>query len=264
MSKHQFGVQTYTVRRLQKKDIKSTYKSLSDMGVKSIEISRIDFTKENAKTVSEACREYGITVSALQVKPKYVFGDTENIINFAHTVGAKTVVISMLPFRCILGGEDKFYAFLSSLDPMSERYRKEGITLAYHHHNWEYITLKNGRTRMEELLWKTELISFVNDTYWTARCGRAPAKQIQEFGTRLAGIHLRDLAFYKKWLSVIPRDTAVGSGLIDVSEVLFALGEVSPAYLVIEQNSGAPLSDIKKSLSALSDISTKMNNKELL
>ena len=104
---------------------------------------------------------------------------------------------------------------------------------------------------MDELLSKTSKIKFVHDTYWTARCGIDPAKQIVRFGDRLLGIHLRDLDFSKKLIDVVPHDTWVGGGVIDFRSVLSAAKKVGCEYFVIEQNSKDPYSDIKKSYNYL-------------
>ena len=243
-----FGVQTFTVRKQQKKDIKKAYLPLFEMGVTDLEIARMDFNEENARRVREALDLYGMRPVSIQVKPKYVFGDVDGVVRFCEHVGCKNVVISMLPFNCILGREDRFYAFVSSLDKQYDIYREHGITLAYHHHNWEYVRLSNGKTRMAEILSGTKRIKFVHDTYWTARSGVSPAEQIREFGDRLLGIHLRDLAFKGRLLDVVARDAAVGTGVIDFAAVLAAAEAVGCEYTVIEQKTDTPYEDIKQSL----------------
>ena len=249
-----FGVQTFTVRKTQKKNIEKSYLPLIAMGVCELEIARIDFTPENAEKVRAIAERYGIRPVSIQVKPKYVLGDPDGVIDFCKRTGCKNVVISMLPFGCILGREEKFYSFVARLDAAAELYAREGITLAYHHHNWEYIKLSSGKTRMQELLERTEKIKFVHDTYWTARSGIDPAVQIREFGTRLLGIHLRDLTFEKKLIDVIPRDTFIGDGVIDFARVLSAAEEVGCEYFVIEQKTETPYDDIKRSLDNLKKI----------
>ena len=250
-----FGVQTFTVRKKQKKDIKAAYLPLIQMGILEFEVARIDFTPENAEILKQMTEEYGISVKAIQVKPKYVFGDFEKVVAFCHATGCKNVVISMLPFGCILGKEKAFYDFLDTLDPWFDRYAKEGITLAYHHHNWEYIELSSGKRRMDELLQKTEKIKFVHDTYWTAKSGIAPATQIKAFGDRLLGIHLRDLTLKKKrGLGVASTDAAIGEGVIDFASVLEAAKEVGCSYFVIEQKTDTPYEDIQKSFLALKNL----------
>lgn len=249
-----FGVQTFTVRRAQKKSIEKAYLPLIKLGIKSFEVARIDFSPQNAQRISALVGEYGIEISSIQVKPKCVFGDAEKIIEFCKTTGCKRVVISMLPFGCILGGEKRFYEFLSLLDGQFEIYEKSGITLAYHHHNWEYVRLSNGKTRMDELLSRTEKIKFVHDTYWSARSGISPERQIKQFGNRLLGVHLRDLAFKKRGLEVLAHDCAIGDGVVDFSAVLSAVGESGCEYLVIEENTKNPYSEIEKSFKKLSEI----------
>ena len=257
-----FGVQTFTVREMQKKSLRGAYLPLAELGIKSLEVARIDFTSKRAEQLRAVASELGITVTSIQVKPKYVFQSPERIIEFCKITGCKNVVISMLPFKCILGSEKSFYSFVDSLDGMCDVYAASGITLAYHHHNWEYIRLSNGKSRMEELLQRTKKIKFVNDTYWTARCGTDPAHQIKNFGDRLLGIHLRDLSFKKRGLSVIPHDAAVGDGVIDFSAVLGAAEEVACSYCVIEQNSKSPYRDIEKSFGYLSALRSHTDNKE--
>ena len=221
------------------------------LGIKSLEVARIDFNLKNAKEIKALSDEFGIEVTSIQVKPKQVFGDVDGIVRFCEVTGCKNVVISMLPFKCILGAEKYFYEFIGSLDRITEIYYERGITLAYHHHNWEYIRLSNGKTRMQELLSYTSKIKFVHDTYWTARSGISPERQIREFGDRLLGIHLRDLTFKKRGINVDPCDAAIGDGVIDFTAVLSSAREVGCSYYVIEQKTKHPYRDIEKSLACL-------------
>lgn len=243
-----FGLQTYTIRSHQKRDIEGAYLPLLDIGITELEIARIDFNRKNAIKVKELREHYGFNPVSIQVKPKDVFNNVSRIAEFCEITGTQNVVISMLPFSCILGSEKTFYTFIDSLDKQFDVYRDLGLTLAYHHHNWEYVRLSNGKTRMEELILGTEKIRFVTDTYWSARSGVEPACQIEAFGDRLLGVHLRDLAFERCFLDVIPHDTVIGEGVIDFGRVLSAINKTACEYAVIEQKTRTPYEDIKKSL----------------
>ena len=48
-----FGLQTYTIRKYQKKNLEKAYRPLADMGISGLEIARIDFTRENAIKIKE-------------------------------------------------------------------------------------------------------------------------------------------------------------------------------------------------------------------
>lgn len=253
-----FGVQTFTIRKFQKKSIRSSYLPLIELGIKSFEVARIDFNSKNAHELKELVDEFGIEVKSIQVKPKNVCHNVDEIVEFCNVTGCRNVVISMLPFKCILGSERKFYQFINTLDGITDEYAKKGITLAYHHHNWEYIKLSNGKTRMEELLSKTQKIKFVHDTYWTARCGTDPVMQINQFGDRLLGVHLRDLTFKKSGIDVLSVDTFIGNGVIDFAPVINAAREVGCEYMVIEQKTEAPYEDIARSLENLKAIRSSL------
>lgn len=243
----EFGVQTFTIRKQQKKNIAKAYYPLLRMGIQNFEIARIKFNQKNALVIRKLVQEQGLNVVSIQVKPKYVFGHVEEIAEFCKLTCCKNVVISMLPFSCILGTERKFYDFLETLDKQYEAYQCYGIELAYHHHNWEYITLSNGKMRMDELLEMTKKIRFVHDTYWTTKCGMSSAEQISRFGNRLLGIHVRDLTLHKKGLKVLSGDAAVGDGVIDFKQVFRAATAVGCEYFVIEQKTDKPYEELQKS-----------------
>ena len=131
------GVQTFTIRHAQKKDIRRAYMPLIKLGMKKYEIARIDFNEKNAKIIKGLVDEFGIQVASIQVKPKYVFGDVEGIVRFCEITGCKNVVISMLPFGCILGKEEKFYKFTiptnnnTCLVPAKKALTVDGNVVAY-------------------------------------------------------------------------------------------------------------------------------------
>ena len=257
-----FGVQTFTIRKAQKKSIRDAYLPLIEMGVKRFEVARIAFTEENARELSELIKEYGIEIVSLQVKPKKVFLHFDEVVDFAHKVGSPSVVISQLPFSCVLRKEKKFFEWIATLDEWYDRYEKEGIVLAYHHHHWEYVTLSTGKTRMQELLLRTQKIKFVHDTYWTTKCGFSSVAQMREFGSRLLGVHLRDMTLYKKGVNVLSRDCAVGDGMIDFSAVCSEAERVGASYLVIEQKTKTPYTELRKSFAVLNTLQISTEQKE--
>ena len=77
-----FGVQTFTVRKMQKKNIRAAYLPLIALGIKSFEVARIAFDERNAKALNELRDEFGIEIVSIQVKPKYVFCKSDKIIEF--------------------------------------------------------------------------------------------------------------------------------------------------------------------------------------
>ena len=248
------GVQTFTIRKAQKKNIEKSYLPLINSNILDYEVARIKFNNKNALIIKSLIEKYNINIVSIQVKPKYVFNHKDEIIEFAKTVNCKNVIISMLPFSCVLGNEEKFYKFISTLDETYDYYQSKGITLAYHHHNWEYVRLSNNKTKMEELLTKTQRIKFVFDTYWTKKSSYDPIKQIHEFNDRLLGVHLRDLTLFKKNIKVLSKDCELGKGIINFKEIIDEALSVGCSYFVIEQKSKNPYESIKTSYQHLIDL----------
>ena len=97
-----FGVQTFTIRKKQKKNIRAAFLPLIKLGIVNFEVARMDFNRKNASEIKSLIDEFGIEISSIQVKPKKVFGHIDEVVAFCNMTGCKNVVISMLPFYCIL------------------------------------------------------------------------------------------------------------------------------------------------------------------
>ena len=55
-----FGLQTFTIRKAQKKDLESAYLPLVKMGIFELEIARIDFNEKNAKQIKDLSQKISI------------------------------------------------------------------------------------------------------------------------------------------------------------------------------------------------------------
>ena len=200
--------------------------------------------------------DFNINIVSIQVKPKYIYNSKEELVEFCKIVNCQNVVISMLPFKCILGKDKDFYDFVYTLDSLYEYYKESGLELAYHHHNWEYTKLENGKLIMDELLTLTKKIKFIHDTYWTTKSGRSSIEQVIQFSDRLLGIHLRDIEFYRKGIKVKSTDTEIGNGIIDFVDVINKA--TSANYFVVEQKTKTPYESLKKSMDYIKEYLCKM------
>ena len=66
----EIGLQTFTVRKEQKRDIESALLPVIKLGIKKFELARLDFNEKNAKTVKALVDKYGLEIVSMQVKPK--------------------------------------------------------------------------------------------------------------------------------------------------------------------------------------------------
>ena len=238
------GVETYTIRKQQKKNLTKAYFTLIEKGFRYFELSKIKFNQKNAEIIRDLIDNYKIHIVSILAKPDDVFHHADQLISFCHQTNCTNVVISMLPFKCILGPECLFYLFLNKVDEMAEIYQKAGIVLAYHHHNWEFDKVSNGKRRMDELVDRTEKIQFVLDTYWCRKCNGSPEVQMKQFGNRLLGMHLRDYVQVQKGLKKKSKDGVIGTGVLDFQAILKLAEELGCEYGVFEHNTNQPYEDL--------------------
>ena len=72
----EFGVQTFTIRKMQKANMAVAYLVLKELGISSLEIARIKFSEKNAYKVNHILSTYEMTPVSIQVKPKYLRPDS--------------------------------------------------------------------------------------------------------------------------------------------------------------------------------------------
>lgn len=242
------GVQTYTIRKLAKKNLCFAFDELLRVGINKVELARLDLNDELSLLLSKK----KIEVLSIQMTANKLLKDVEHISSFAKQVHCNLVIVSRLSIPAILGGERSLLKFAKKLDDLVNLYHQKGIKVAFHHHDFEFKKIGND-TKLEILLKHTvEELQIVSDTYWSKKSGYEPHEVIEMIGKRLIGIHLRDYMIQENGVS---KDSEVGSGLIDFSQVMLVSNYAS--YAVIEQNTKNEIESIEKSMNYL-----KSNHKE--
>jgi sugar phosphate isomerase/epimerase len=243
------GVQTYTIRELQKENFKNAMEQLKILGVDSVELSRVEITKENAIIINDS----QMKILSIQLTMKKLERDFDQIVEFCQVTACPIVVVSVLPLYAIFGGKNKMLIFSRRLNLLHLRYQKVGIKLAFHHHDFEFKTIK-GETKLSILLNNTHPeIKIVSDTYWSKKSMVEPEDLIKDLGVRLLGVHLRDCTDLKQKKV---HDCELGEGIISFNKVLDAASLYS-VYGVIEQNTKTPLQSLQKSIQHLKKIQDK-------
>lgn len=241
------AVQTYTIRDAWKEDPGRALAGLVALGVKNVELARVAFTPKTAKIVNDS----GLHVIAVQAKYKELDKDFHAMVAFLKEVSCRIAVVSVLGLKPMFLGLRAVTAYARDLDRLALRYRNEGITLAFHHHDFEFVRI-HGKTKLEWLLKSSREIRFVSDTYWCKVAGREPLDVAQSIGDRLIGWHLRDYDAVSRKHPDLP----CGKGSIDFAKLL-ANAPSGVAYGAIEQNAKRPFEDLKTSLDHVRSIQAK-------
>lgn len=179
------------------------------------------------------------------------------------------------------GGMDELKQKMELMVKDMEIAKKYGLRYYYHNHFWEYQKF-GDRTIMEIMSDETDMY-FELDTYWAARGGVDPVKEIERMGNRLILIHQKD---YAKGIDekinmfdgmvdpnkpIFPehhRDARhvgtfaeVGTGILPIQSYIDAGNKVGVEYIILEQDLTAidELESIKISMDAFK----KFNGVEL-
>lgn len=242
------SVQLFTVRRQAQKDLYATLARLSGMGVQNVEAARIPFTGETAGVFVRAKAELGLSALSSQIKLGQLEDDFDEIIRWHHTTNCRLATVSVMPTPYILNRRP-VAELAERLNRLQPRFAAEGITLGYHHHDFE-LEKQGGADKLSTLIDGTAL-PFVVDSYWAQKAGWTPERLLRRLAGRVLGLHLRDYGVIFKGWRCMAKDFAAGQGNLDIASVLAAAKEAGAAYFAIEQNTQAPYEELQTSLTYL-------------
>lgn len=187
MAKTEYGIQMYSVRDISKDDLKGSLEAVAKLGYKYIEFA--GFFEKPAKDVKAWLDEYGLicpsTHTGLGLLTKE---NIENLIEYHHTIGADRLVIPSGTWKA----EENMKFNVETINMAAPILKKEGITLAYHNHSWEYKKTEYGKVPMQILEEECPDIEFELDVFWAFNAGIDPLAEIDRLKSRMNIIHLKD------------------------------------------------------------------------
>ena len=250
MKKFKIGLQLYSVRDDMKQDMRKTLQEVKDMGYDCVEFAGyFDKSAEEIKTMLD---EIGLEcVSVHQTHGVYV-EDFEYNAKFIKTLGAK---YSAIPWM----NKDEIVTekFISEVKEVGEKLSKEGITLLYHNHDFEFA--KTGDQFILDWIYASVDASILQtevDTCWVRYAGYDPADYIRKYNGRSPIVHLKDFVcdnfaggpvyalIDENGVENKPKSREengfkfrpVGHGIQDVKSIVKAAEEVGADILIVEQD----------------------------
>jgi len=239
------ALETYTVRKHAKKNLKKTLEEIKALGFRAVELSKIELTEKNIALIQQS----HLHISGIMLPLSQLQKNPDVWIKHCKDLRCSRLVISRLSIPAILGGLKQLHQFIDQMNQMSFRLQGRGITLCFHHHAWEFETI-DGKVRMDILLNEMRLpIKIISDVYWLTHAHQDIPAFYLKVGSRLEGFHLRDLKYITKNGKKKAVNGPLGSGLIDWVTICGYAHTTS--YAAIELKSKHPLKDIRESLNYL-------------
>ena len=182
----EYGLQLYSVRDITEKNLLDAIRKVASFGYKGMEFA--GFFGNSAEDVKKCMDECGVSAWGTHTGTDQLTEDKlADTIAYHKAIGCK---------MCIVPGAD--FSTLEALKKLADIFAKakpemdkNGITLAYHNHDAEFLPNKDGIIAHDWLRDNTD-ISFEIDTFWSFFAGLDPLAKLEELGDRVVAIHLKD------------------------------------------------------------------------
>lgn len=181
----EYGLQLYSIRDITQINLADALKKVANIGYKFVEFA--GFFGHSAEEVKAMLNEYGLVVSGTHSGLQELDNDFAATVKYHHTIGNTNYIIPGAPWGTAAELQDT----INKLNKYGPMLAAEGITLAYHNHDGEFLPNQDGLIAHTEMEKQTD-VDFEIDTYWAYAAGKDPVEVITRLKDRIHVIHLKD------------------------------------------------------------------------
>ncbi len=242
------AIQVYSVRDDADANLYGTLKKIKSLGYDGVEFAGLYGHKP--EEIREMCADIGLVPISAHVRYVDLMADTEGVLSIYATIGCKYVAIPYLSPEHRPDSEN-FSQVIENIKMIGAIAKKKGITLLYHNHDFEFMTL-NGKYALD-LLYDTvspDCLQTELDMCWVNVGGEDPANYLLKYTGRSPVLHLKDfvgersddmyeLIGIDRKAPERPADfefRPVGSGKQDFPTILAAAEKAGVQWVVVEQD----------------------------
>jgi sugar phosphate isomerase/epimerase len=249
------GVQLYTVRSILPKDPAAVLGALDKIGYREAEV------------VAAGADAMWPALKATKLKPVSFHLDAALFTRNREKLPAALEDAVKRGFQYVVcpyivpadrGGPEVIKKLGETLNEAGRICNKAGIKLCYHNHAFEFEP--SGSGNLLDILMQTtdpKLVGLEFDIMWAQLGGSGPAKVLQQYGSRIPLMHLKNVSggIGPQYNEKVPKEAfrEVGDGSIDIPQVLRAAAKAGVKHYFVEQDQtpGDPLESLRKSFEYL-------------
>ncbi|MDA9015117.1 sugar phosphate isomerase/epimerase [Flavobacteriaceae bacterium] len=254
----EFGIQLYSLRNQFKENIEHSLKTISDWGIKTIEGGDTYGMEEN---------QFRALLDKYELNPISIGASYENLRDHPMEVaqkalryGARFVMCSWIPHDGNRFDIENTKAAVKIFNEAGAVLKREGITLAYHAHGYEFRPYEYG-TLFDYMALNAKNFSLEMDVFWITHGGEDPVALMEKYPDFVVMLHLKDMEKGVKGNNTggedVETNVVLGQGQIDIEGVVRKAHEQGVRYMFIEDESSRVIDQVPKSLSFLNSISLK-------
>lgn len=262
--RQQIGIQLYTLRNEIQRDVKAALKAVAEAGFHQVE----PYGFPNCRPMIEAAGEFGLKLNSSHFNSDSIInndtGDDDSfhaVLEKANDVGLTHLVIPYLPdkFRTSL---DDYKRVCENCNRAAEQAKTAGIQLAYHNHAFEFKPIGDKSDKGPACGYDVMIeefspdMNFEVDVFWVVVGGKDPVDLIDQLGSRVSQLHLKDLNKATKvpCYDGVSNDAfeEIGDGIIDMEPIIVAAGKAGVKHCHVEQDqSPDALASVQQSMAYL-------------
>jgi sugar phosphate isomerase/epimerase len=238
------GLQLYTVRDRMDADAPGTLAAAADAGYRNVE--PFSFHGYTASEFADLLDTANLLAPSLHIDIDTLAGNITQLIADAKKIGAHYIIMAWTPPKWRT--EEGIAKLANILNDAGRAMQGQGLQLGYHNHDFEFgTTYSDGRTMFDALASAAnpQLVKFEIDLYWVVAGGADPVDVIEQYGDRIAMLHVKDRAKNGSFADV-------GEGTIDFADI-FATRPFE-YYMVENDQPDDSIDSINDSFRGLRDI----------
>ncbi|WGL18392.1 sugar phosphate isomerase/epimerase [Microbulbifer bruguierae] len=220
------GVQLYTVRALMEKSVSATLKALAGIGYQQVEFA--GYFEEKPAELRKILLGEGLISPAAHLQLSQLREGLQQHLDAAAEVGHQFLVLPWIGES--ERSEDGYKRLADDLNRWGELCRSAGLRMAYHNHDFEFVT-SNDFEPYQWLLDNTDpaLVSFEMDLFWLRKAQRDPLDYFRKHPGRFPLWHVKDM-------DVAGNMVDVGAGIIDFKQFLAAADQSGYRFGFVEHD----------------------------
>ncbi|MGY8796858.1 MAG: sugar phosphate isomerase/epimerase family protein [Woeseiales bacterium] len=221
------GIQLYTVRASMATDVPGTLRAIAGIGYREVEFAGYgDHSPQHLRGLLD---DLNLKSPSSHVDAVTIRDDPLSLIEMATAIGNDYLTIAWLnpDDRQSL---DDYKRWAETFNHAGEVCRENGIRLAYHNHDFEFLSI-DGQVPFDILLSETDpaLVDFELDMFWVRKGGQDIVNILNRAPGRFTMAHIKDMDEQGNIVEV-------GTGVIDFEGILGNEAAYGLRHLFVEHD----------------------------
>ncbi len=249
------GLQLYSLRNQFKEDVPRTLKLINSWGISKIEGGGT--YGMSLEAFQDLLRENNLDVVSVGSDFNDLEKNLSKVIKNAKDFGATYVMCAWVPHDGNNWGLEETKHATEVFNNAGKELKKEGLTLAYHAHGYEFRPYEEG-TFFDYMAKNATDFTFELDVYWAKHGGADPVALMKKYPGKMTLLHLKDMEHGVKGNNTghedVETNVVLGTGQVDIAGVVAEAKKLGLEYMFIEDESSRVKEQVPMSLEFLESL----------